>query len=258
MTNNLKIILSPTKTMNTKKNCSNLQDSFPFFLDKSIFLIKELRNFSIKELSDTMNISSKIAELNYHRFKKWCLANTCYDKWIPAASIYSGEAYKGLDYNSLSEKNKLRAHKSLFILSGLYGILRANDRIYPYRLEMGLKWKISSQYDNLYRYWENNITQYLNSNLSSNDILINLASQEYYKAIKQKEIKNLIITPVFKTFKNGSYKTIAIHSKLARGLMSRYIIENNINNTNELKRFEEGGYFYNDKLSSEKEIVFIK
>ena len=123
---------------------------------------------------------------------------------------------------------------------------------------MGLSWKISDSNSNLYKFWEDKITTYLKKTLDSKDILINLASQEYYKAIKQKELKIQIITPVFKTFKNGTFKTIAIHSKLARGLMCRYIIENRISTVNQLKEFEIGGYCFNKKLSTEDEIVFVK
>ena len=255
---NLKILLSPTKTMNRIDSSKNENETFPEFLERSEHLIKELRRLSINEIASEMNVSIKIAEQNHFRFKNWLHPNKSKKSWSIASCLYSGEVYKAFDFESLNKKEQLNAHNSLFILSGLYGIIRANDCIYPYRLEMGHSLKTSTDKISLYRFWENKINQYLIKNISSEDIIINLASNEYFKVIKQKELKNKIITPVFKTIKNGSLKTIAIHSKSARGLMARFIIKNNISTTKKLEKFNEACYSFDKNLSTSTEFFFIK
>ena len=258
MSGNLKILLSPTKTMNDYVNTSSLKKSYPEYLKESFVLIQKLRKIKVEHLMVTMSISLKLAEQNYKRFNNWEFPEKNSKNWYVSADLYSGEAYKALDYQSLNEQEKIFAHQHLFILSGLYGIIKSNDLIYPYRLEMGLKWFISDEYPTLYKYWEDKITFFINKNIDSNSIIINLASNEYFKVIKRKEIKSPIITPTFKTLKNGHFKTIAIHSKLARGLMTRFIIKNKISSIDELKKFNDGGYCYNDSLSNSNELLFTK
>ena len=258
MSVNLKILLSPTKTMKEEVIDSTLKMSYPENLKDSYLLIKKLRALKVDQLVDTMSISKKLAEQNHSRFKNWEFPDKNSSNWSISADLYSGEAYKGLDYKSLNDIEKSFAHQHLFILSGLYGIIRSNDLIYPYRLEMGLKWFISDEYPSLYKFWSDKINTFLKKNTDSNSIIINLASNEYFKVIKKKEIKIDIITPVFKTLKNGQLKTIAIHSKLARGLMARFIIKNQISSINQLKKFNSEGYIYNDSLSNSNELLFIK
>ncbi|MDG2343848.1 MAG: YaaA family protein [Flavobacteriales bacterium] len=257
---NLKILLSPTKTMNRIDLLQNENNTntYPDFLERSELLIKELRKLSIHEISSEMNVSTKIAEQNHSRFKNWLLPDKSKKSWSIASCLYSGEVYKALDFNSLNKKERLHAQNCLFILSGLYGIIRAEDCIYPYRLEMGHSLKTSQNKISLYKFWGNEIYHYLIKHLNQEDIIINLASNEYFKVIKKKELKNQIITPIFKTLKNGSLKTIAIHSKLARGLMARFIITNNISSIEELKKFNGASYLFDEKLSVNNELFFIK
>ena len=258
MSANLKILLSPTKTMKDDVIGSSLKKSYPEYLKESFLLIKKLRKLNIDQLVETMSISNKLAEQNYIRFKNWEFPENNPKNWNISADLYSGEAYKGLDYKSLSSQEKLFAHQCLFILSGLYGVVRSNDLIYPYRLEMGLKWLVSEDYPTLYKFWSDKINTFLEKNIDSNSILINLASNEYFKVIKKNEIEIPIITPVFKTLKNGQHKTIAIHSKLARGLMARFIIKNKTSSIDQLKKFCAVGYIYNESLSNSNELLFIK
>lgn len=260
MSYNLKILLSPTKTMNTltSSKIESNSNTYPKFLERSELLIKELRKLSVNEIASEMNVSTKIAEENHFRFKNWLHPDKSIKSWSIASCLYSGEVYKALDFNSLNKKERIHAQHCLFILSGLYGIIRAEDCIYPYRLEMGHSLKTSKNKISLYKFWENEIHDFLIKHLSQEDIIINLASNEYFKVVKKKELKNQIITPVFKTLKNDSLKTIAIHSKYARGLMARFIIKNNISSIEELKKFNEASYLFDEKLSAKNELVFIK
>ena len=243
------IVLSPTKTLKPVPVKENRKYSTPEFLNKSEQLVKELREFTVQELTTVMNISPKLAQLNYERYKNWKLPFTA-DSAYPALFTFKGEVFNGLDADTLNDGDIDFARKHLRILSGLYGILRPMDLIMPYRLEMGTRYPFSER-KNLYEFWKETITKAIHNALSqqNDEILINLASSEYFKSINIKLLKAQIITPEFKEYKNGTYKTVTIYTKKARGLMARFILQNRISNPEELKLFEDDGYFFNPELT---------
>jgi len=196
-----------------------------------------------------MNVSTKIADLNFDRYKSWRKKFT-ESNAKQAILAFKGDVYTGLDAESFKAKDFKFAQAHLRVLSGLYGLLRPLDLMQPYRLEMGTKLKKDAG-KKLYEIWGSDITEGLNAQLKKikSDILINLASNEYFKSVKTKELKAEIITPAFKEFKNGEYKMIGIYAKKARGLLSRYIIENKLSDPEDLKLFNEEGYRFNKKLS---------
>ena len=202
-----------------------------------------------------MNISEKISLLNYERYIRWSLPfnkNNAH----PALLLFQGDVYKGISADDFKKEDFLFAQNSLRILSGLYGILKPLDLIQPYRLEMGTQIKIGKHND-LYDFWGEEITQAINKDKNS-DYLINLASVEYFKSIKKDKLKAKLINIIFKEKRNGNYKIIGINAKKARGLMSRYIIKNKINNPEDLKKFKEENYIYNKNLSSDSDWVFTR
>ena len=245
-------ILSPAKTIAENLNCKSAITTEPFFLSDSKMLVKHLQTYSVEELQQTMDISLKLAVLNFERFQLWDQAKS---KKQHAICSFKGEAFNGLEAWNMSEDTLNFAQKQLNILSGLYGVLRPLDQIKPYRLEMGSKLRMGT----LYNFWNNKITNRLNHLIKDNDgYLINLASNEYFKSIKHKQIKAQITTPEFKEFKNGSYRTITVYAKKARGMMARFIMENKINNPEDLKAFSEAGYCYNNHLSKSGSPVFTR
>ena len=203
-----------------------------------------------------MSVSDKIAELNYNRFKSW---EDPSNSKISKQAIYAfkGDVYSGLDAESIGEDKFDYLQNSLRIISGYYGLLRPFDQILPYRLEMGTKLK-NQNGNNLYKFWGDKITDVLNEDLDSNDIIVNLASDEYFKSINKDKIKSKIITPVFKEFKNGLYKVIAIYAKKARGLMSRFLIERKSTSIDDIKLFNINGYSFDSNLSNDNQLVFTR
>ena len=203
-----------------------------------------------------MNVSDKIAELNYNRFKTWeDPSNSKTSK--QAIYAFKGDVYSGLDAESIEEDKFDYLQNSLRIISGYYGLLRPFDQILPYRLEMGTKLE-NKNGNNLYKFWGDKITDVLKEDLDSNDIIVNLASDEYFKSINKDKIKSKIITPVFKEFKNGLYKVIAIYAKKARGLMSRFLIERKSTSIDDIKLFNIDGYSFNSNLSNDSQLVFTR
>ena len=194
--------------------------------------------------------------MNYERNNNWAtpfnLSNS-----RQAVYAFSGDVYKGLDVYSVPQDKLDFMQNSLRIISGLYGLLKPLDLIQPYRLEMGTKLQVDSN-KNLYEFWREKITNELNDQLTENEQVLNLASNEYFKAIDAKVIKTDIFTANFKQLKDGQYKTIAIFSKRARGMMARFIIDNNITDVNDLKSFNYDGYLYDDSLSNNKEFIFTR
>ena len=203
-----------------------------------------------------MSISSRIADLNYERNHSWSLPFTTSNA-RQAVYAFSGDVYRGLDAYSIENDKIDFMQNSVRIISGLYGLIKPLDLIQPYRLEMGTKLSFDSN-KNLYDFWRKKITEKLNNELIDNEPLINLASNEYFKAIDTKVIKSDIYSVNFKQFKNGSYKTIAIFSKKARGMMTRFIINNQIDDINGLKLFDYDDYSYHESLSNDKELVFTR
>tara|TARA_B100000925_G_scaffold7442_1_gene5210 strand:- start:2197 stop:2955 length:759 start_codon:yes stop_codon:yes gene_type:complete len=252
----MKILLSPAKSLDFKSQLPTDKSSSICFEKEAQYLNSILRSKNPKELSDLMSISSKIADLNYERNHSWSFPFTA-NNARQAVYAFSGDVYRGLDAYSIDNDKIDFMQNSVRIISGLYGLIKPLDLIQPYRLEMGTKLAFDSN-KNLYDFWRKKISDELNDDLVEDEPVLNLASNEYFKAIDKKVIKTNIYSANFKQFKNGEYKTIAIFSKRARGMMTRYAIENNIREINDLKSFDYDGYIFDENLSTEKELIFTR
>ena len=256
----MKIILSPAKSIQFDIKTNNPTNSLPVFLTEAEELVNKLRTLNTEDIKSLMKVSDDIANLNVERYKNWELPFTPQNSKA-SADIFTGAAFQGLNYPELSTKERNEGQNRLRILSGLYGILKPLDLIQPYRLEMGTRIQLGANIKNLYQFWDNKINTYLNEELSQDDypFLVNLASAEYFKVAKLKQIKAPVITPIFKDrAKDGSYKVIMTYAKKARGLMSRFIIQNKINRIEDLKAFNTDGYSYYSKGKDETEIIFVR
>ncbi|MFT6746582.1 MAG: cytoplasmic iron level regulating protein YaaA (DUF328/UPF0246 family) [Glaciecola sp.] len=252
----LTVLLSPAKKLNFDCVVPELEYQEPLFWKKTTRLAKTLKKLSVKNIGNLMSLSLELASLNHDRYQKFEIEQT--NKVSkPAAFIFNGEAYAGLDVHSFSQKELSFANNHLRIISGLYGLLKPLDFIQPYRLEMGTRLPVGKN-KNLYEFWNKDICNDINDSISKDDIIINLASNEYFKAAKSKYLKPRIITPVFKDFKNGEFKTIMVYAKKSRGQMSRFIIQNEITDPEMLKNYDVNGYQFNDNLSSENDWVFTR
>ena len=252
----MKIIISPAKSLDFENKATTDVYTQPSFLEQSEKLNKKLKTLSRKKLSELMKISDDLASLNYDRNQDWQPPFSL-DNAKQAVFAFTGEVYRGIDANSISEDKIPVLQEKLRILSGLYGLLKPLDLIQPYRLEMGTKLKVGRK-ENLYKFWDTTLAESLNEELRDGELLINLASTEYFKALPKKALKVPMITPVFKDFKNGQYKTIMTFAKKARGLMVRYIIDNNVETLEELKGFDVEGYGFSEEMSAETELVFTR
>lgn len=252
------IVISPAKTLDYETPAKTKVFTTPDYLGQSQRLINRLRNFSSLDISDLMKVSAKIADLNFDRYEAWKKPFTQKNA-KQAVLAFKGDVYTGLNAETFKADDFKFAQNHLRVLSGLYGLLRPLDLMQPYRLEMGTKLK-TDEGKNLYLFWGSDITEGLNKQLKKikSDILINLASNEYFKAVKPKELNAEIITPAFKEFKNGEYKMIGIYAKKARGLLSRYIIQNKLSDPEDLKSFNEEGYRFNKTLSKGNNWVFTR
>lgn len=252
------IVISPAKTLDYETAPKTKVHTTPDYLPQSKRLINRLRQFSALDISDLMKVSTKIAELNFDRYEKW---KTPFSEKNAKQAVlaFKGDVYTGLDAESLSAADLKFAQNHLRILSGLYGMLRPLDLMQPYRLEMGTKLKTDAG-NNLYDFWDLDVTRGLNKQLKKikSHTLINLASNEYFKVVKPRELDAEVITPAFKEYKNGDYKMIGIYAKKARGLLSRYIIENRISDPEGIKNFKEEGYKFNKQLSKGNNWVFTR
>ena len=252
----MKTLISPSKTLNFDNNINCDITSKCRLIDYTSELHKILISYSKNDLKNLMNVSDKIAELNYNRFKIW--EDPSKSKTSKQAIYaFKGDVYSGLDAESIDEDKFDYLQNSLRIISGYYGLLRPFDQILPYRLEMGTKLE-NENGNNLYKFWGDKITDVLNEDLDTNDIIVNLASDEYFKSINKDKIKSKIITPVFKEFKNGLYKVIAIYAKKARGLMSRFLIERKSTSIDDIKLFNIDGYSFDSNLSNDSQLVFTR
>jgi cytoplasmic iron level regulating protein YaaA (DUF328/UPF0246 family) len=252
----MKILISPAKSLDFESTAPTAQYSEAVFLKEALKLNQTLKTFSQKEISELMSISTKLGALNWQRNQDWSLP---FSKENAKQAIYAfkGDVYIGLDIETLPEEKLDHIQDKLRILSGLYGLLRPLDLMQPYRLEMGTKLKVADS-ENLYQYWGAKITEALKSELGKDEILINLASNEYFKAVNPALIENPIVTPHFKDYKNGKLKIISFFAKKARGMMVRYILDNDINDLESLKSFNYGGYGLSEELSSKNNPVFIR
>lgn len=247
------ILLSPSKSMNAQPT-PNMEFTEPTFLDQAETLIDQLRTFSTADLMAFMAVSEKIAVLNHQRFLDWTRPFTPGNS-RPALLSFTGDVYDGLDAASLKKPDMRFAQKHLRILSGLYGLLKPLDLIQPYRLEMGRPLQMPNT-KNLYELWRGPVTETLNQ--TPGNLLINLASQEYFKAIDPKKINKQTISPVFKDEKNGKLKIISFFAKKARGAMARFLIENRISDPEALREFDADGYRFNPELSTASEPVYTR
>ena len=251
-------IISPAKTLDYQSPLLTPNYTLPQFIDLTKKLIQDCKKLSVENLTNLMSISKKLAELNYERFKDWH-SDFNLENARQAILAFKGDVYEGLHVEDFTDKNLKFAQSHLRILSGLYGILRPLDLIQPYRLEMGIRLKNGSN-TNLYQFWGDKLTEHLNSELAktSHRTLINLASNEYFKAIKPKQLNATIIQPIFLDQSKDTYKVISFYAKKARGLMSRYIIKNCIEKSDDIKSFNLEGYQFDSKRSTDLEWYFIR
>lgn len=249
-------VISPAKTLDFKTPLPNIGATQPNFLPQSEDLVQLCRKFNPAELASLMHISDKLAGLNVARFMEWQLEHN-EENARQAMFAFKGEVYSGLDAYSLTLEDIQFAQEHLRMLSGLYGILRPLDLIQPHRLEMGTK-LINEKGKNLYEFWGNQLAQNMQNFPESrgSEVLINLASDEYFKALKPYLKKMTVIKPIFLDEKNGRYKVISIYAKKARGLMCRYLIQNRLNDPKVLKAFDLGGYAFCQAESTKTEWVF--
>ncbi len=252
----MKLVLSPAKSLNFESELPNDMQTEALFLKQSERLNKLLKKKSAKSLSKLMKISDALGQLNYERNQEWQLPFTT-DNARPAVYAFSGDVYRGFDAYSIPQDKLDKLQDTVRILSGLYGLLKPTDLIQPYRLEMGTKFPVGVK-KNLYEFWKQTITKALNEELEDDELFLNLASNEYFKAIDIKGLKVPVITANFKDFKNGEYKTIMTFAKLARGYMARYVIDTNANTIDDVKGFNYEGYGFSENMSTNTELVFIR
>ena len=251
------VVISPSKTLDFSGK-SKGEHTIPDFLENSIELLKVLCKLTVSEIAELMDLSEKLAVLNYRRYHDFSIPFTL-ENSRQAIYAFKGDVYEGLDAEAFTQEDIKYAQSHLRIISGLYGLLRPLDLIQSYRLEMGIK--LSNQnYKNLYEYWGNKITVKLNELLKTggNNLLVNLASTEYFKVLNPKLFNARLVTPLFKERKNREYKVIPIFAKKARGLMASYIIKHRVENSDGIKQFRENGYGFNPNLSTATELVFTR
>ena len=252
----MKLVLSPAKSLDFETKLPTEIASESLFLKESERLNKLLKKKSAKSLSKLMKISDNLGQLNYQRNQDWQIPFTK-DNARQAVYAFNGDVYRGLDVYTLDTKHIDSLQKTVRILSGLYGVLKPLDLMQAYRLEMGTKFPVGKN-KNLYEFWKKKVTQALNNELEDNELFLNLASNEYFKAIDTKALKVPVINIDFKELKNGEYKTIGIFAKLARGFMARYIIETNAKTLEDIKGFNIDNYRFHEQLSKENSLVFTR
>ncbi|MBV1843480.1 MULTISPECIES: peroxide stress protein YaaA [Photobacterium] len=250
------IVVSPAKTLDYESPLATQTYTQPELTEHSAELIEVCRELTPAQIASLMKVSDKIAGLNAARFAEWQPEFTT-DNARQAILAFKGDVYTGLEAETLDEDGFAYAQQHLRMLSGLYGLLRPLDLMQPYRLEMGTKLE-NPRGANLYQFWGDIITDKLNAALAAqgDDVLVNLASNEYFKAVKPKKIAGKIITPVFKDCKNGTYKVISFYAKKARGMMARYILDHKVDSVEGLKAFDTAGYYFVPAESTATELVF--
>ena len=253
----MKIVISPAKSLDLTSELPTQQATQPLFLKQSAVLNEAIKKQKPSELSKLMSISEKLADLNWQRNQDWTLPFTL-ENARPAVYTFDGDVYTGLDAYNLPLEKIETMQDSLRILSGLYGLLKPLDLMQAYRLEMGTKFGANGA-KNLYEFWKPTIAEQLNSELEDNELFVNLASTEYFKAVDTKVLKAPVIAPVFKDWKNDKLKIISFYAKKARGLMSRYLIDNNVEDLEQLKTFSIDGYAFSEEHTiKENEPVFVR
>jgi len=251
-------LISPAKKLDFETESSVAEYSQPDFLDQASALVKKARRLSRSQLAQTMKLSDSLTELNYQRFKSF---STPFDlsNAKQAALMFNGDTYVGLKADTLSNDDFAFAQDHLRILSGLYGLLRPLDLIQPYRLEMGARFK-PPKGDDLYGFWDGRLAKAVTEIVADHkdSTVVNLASNEYFKALRAKTLGVPVITPVFKEVKDGQARVLGMFAKQARGMMARHMIVNRLAEPDGLKRFTDGGYEYRDDLSDEASWVFTR
>ena len=252
------IVVSPAKTLDYETPLPISKTSQPVFMKRSAELVDMLRDYTPMKLGKLMSISDKLAELNVNRYEAWEPKATKKNA-RQALFAFKGDVYQGIDAYKLKEADILFAQEHLRMLSGLYGILRPLDLMQPYRLEMGTRLD-GDHGNNLYDFWGPEITKALNKQLKKigSDVLLNLASNEYYKSVIPSSLKARVISPVFKDMKNGKYKLISFFAKKARGTMSGWIVRKKVTDPRKLVKFAEDGYRYSAEESTEDKPVFLR
>ncbi len=251
-------VISPAKTLDFDTPPTTRKTTQPLFLKRASELVADAREMSPDDIRGLMGVSENIAELNHARFMNWSVPFSL-DNAKQSVLAFKGDVYTGLEAETLSAAQLAFAQKHLGILSGLYGLLRPLDLMQPYRLEMGLKFANRGG-KNLYDFWGDDISQAVNKQLkkSGSSVLVNLASNEYFKSVKANQLEGEIITPVFKDLKNGKYKIISFYAKKARGQMARFIIEKGLNEPEGMKKFRTDGYRFNKAESTARDWVFTR
>lgn len=253
------MLLSPAKKLDYESKPVTNQFSQPELMENAEYLVSKLRKLSAKKIGKMMDLSANLSDLNFERYQAFQTPFTT-ENAKQAVLAFNGDAYMGLDAKTLSESDLEYAQTHLRILSGLYGLLKPLDLIQPYRLEMGTGFAVTPSKTNLYKYWGNTITDATNAALAAqgDDILLNLASNEYFKAVQPKKVKGTIINVHFKDLKNGVHKPIFLWVKQARGMMVRYVLQNRITKVDDLKGFDSKGYYFSPNDSTDTELVFLR
>jgi len=251
----MKVILSPAKSMNEDVEFSKEGCTQYVFQDESERLAGKMAKLSARQIKKLMGVSNDLAELNYNRYQNWKSDDS---NSKPAGYLFTGAAYQAMNFTDLSKKDQQKGQEKLRILSGLYGLLKPLDLIQPYRLEMGTSFKVTPKVTNLYKFWGDKIRNQIEAEMEEDEILVNAASSEYFKAAQLDKLNRPVITTIFKDkAKDGSgYKVNMTYAKLARGHMSRFIIEEDIKTRDELKTFDRKGFYFSEADSSETEYVY--
>lgn len=253
----MKIVISPAKTLDFESKLPTRKHSQLQFAEQAAMVHAELKEKTPKELRELMDISDKLADLNWQRNQEWQLPFTAKNA-RPAVYAFNGDVYTGLDAYTIPVTKLKRLQDSLRILSGLYGLLKPLDLIQPYRLEMGTKLEVGESKD-LYAFWKETLTTALNEELKDGELFVNLASKEYFDAVDVKTLKVPVITPEFKDYsKEGELRMVSFFAKKARGMMVRYIIDHNVKTLKGLKGFNYDGYSFDPKLSDKTTLVFTR
>lgn len=250
------VLLSPAKTLDYTTPTPTQDYTIPEELEKSEKLIKALKKYSVKKLSDLMSLSTDLSQLNVGRYQTWN-TNFSTENAKQAIFAFKGEVYNGLQAYDFNHEDIQFAQNHVRLLSGLHGALKPLDLIQPYRLEMGTKLKVGRK-NNLYEFWGDEVTNRINNQLEAIDseIVVNLASAEYFKVINTKKLKAKVITPNFYDNKNGTYKMIQMYAKKMRGAMAAFIVKNQLKSATDLQAFDAEGYFFKSDLSSAENLVF--
>jgi cytoplasmic iron level regulating protein YaaA (DUF328/UPF0246 family) len=250
-------LLSPAKLLDDQTHYPDLSCTDALFTEQSKALVSKLKRYSSEQLADLMEMSTALGDETRARFHAWKLPFT-HENAHPAILMFKGEVYRGLQANELNKKQLDFAQQHIRILSGLYGILRPLDLVMPYRLMMGTKFKIDSKTPDLYAFWKLIITAVLDKELGKKDVIINLASQEYFKAIDTQVLGKRVIECEFKEKRGNAFVTINTYSKMARGKMARFIIDNMLTNHENIKSFNADRYSFNPTISSENRFIFVR